>query len=248
MTYLHVSELACLKVSVSKSLCVSESRCLRVSVSQSLCFTATDVAKPSFTFWKSHFSQYSHFGNLIFCKNSHFWNRIFHNIHILEISFFAKNSHFENRIFHKYSHFGNLIFGNLIFRKKITLWKSHFSQYSHFGNHIFRKNSHFGNRIFHKYSNFGNLIFRKKSLFGNRIFHEIHILEITFFTFQMQQKHLPWQIHVQSGHWIWDWSGSGFHHNCVGFGLLQKIEAFASVSSIFGAKIQITVLQFDFSL
>ena len=64
-----------------------------------------------FTFWKSNFSQNSHFPKSHFWQKSQFQNRIFDKIHSLKIAFFTK----------------------------ITISKSHFSQNSQFQNLIFRK-------------------------------------------------------------------------------------------------------------
>ena len=79
-------------------LCVIGSLFPAIPWNTHLCKNPQFVQK--FTFWNSHFSQ-----------NSHFQNLIFHKIHIFKVQFFTKftisksnfsqNSHFQSLIFHK---------------------------------------------------------------------------------------------------------------------------------------------------
>ena len=91
--------------------------------------------------------QKSHFEN--FSQNLHFWNLIFHKIHIFKVWFFTKftfsksdfsqNSHFQNFNFHKIHIFKIAIFTKFTFLKSNIWQNSHlwtlFLQNAHFFNH-----------------------------------------------------------------------------------------------------------------
>ena len=76
-----------------------------------------------------------------FSQNSHFQNIIFRKIHIFKVSFFTKftlskshfsqNSHFKSLVFHNYQ----IHTYKVSFLPKFTISKYHFSQNSHFFKH-----------------------------------------------------------------------------------------------------------------
>ena len=80
---------------------------------------------------KSHFLTKFAFSESHFSQNSHFENLIFHKIHIFKVSFFTKfaiskshfsqNSHFQNLIFHKIHIFKHQILCNFWIKSSFLL-------------------------------------------------------------------------------------------------------------------------------